>query len=219
MVPTSQIEVRTAFESIRRTVAVDIGPASSHYDEARVTAVEFVPRLGDHSGEPLSWLQLLRVSSSWEAALLAVLFLLISGLVGIRAAEVVSDRDVDLPTLPLIASAADQADESDGTRTDDPRGYEYYLSPDTPPELLSDEGKVVRLLVANHGRIRQHQIAEETGWSKSKVSRICSQMYADGTIEKQSVGRENVITLSERQSDETASDDESQSDDVENPLP
>ncbi|WP_338044145.1 helix-turn-helix transcriptional regulator [Natronorubrum halophilum] len=79
---------------------------------------------------------------------------------------------------------------------------------------MSDEGEVVRLLVANHGRIRQHQIAEETGWSKSKVSRICSQMHSDGTIEKTSVGRENVITLSDRETT-----DETQLDDAERPLP
>ncbi|WP_049896616.1 helix-turn-helix transcriptional regulator [Natrialba chahannaoensis] len=81
---------------------------------------------------------------------------------------------------------------------DQPRSYENLVSADTPPELLSDEGRVVRLLVKHGGQIRQHQIADETGWSKSKVSRILSSMYDDGTIEKTSVGRENVISLPDR---------------------
>ncbi|MFD1563876.1 helix-turn-helix transcriptional regulator [Haloarchaeobius amylolyticus] len=146
--------------------------------------------------------------------LVAVLFVLISVLIGIRTAAVLSERDLEISSLPLVANAAGDTAESAHARTDSPRAYETYLSPETPPRLLSDEGKVVRLLVANHGRIRQHRIADETGWSKSKVSRICSQMHADGTIEKRSVGRENVIVFADR-----PNDDETQSDDVENPLP
>ncbi|WP_408958836.1 helix-turn-helix transcriptional regulator [Natrinema sp. 74] len=161
----------------------------------------------------MSIIQLLRTASFWEAALIVVLFLLISGLVGFRLAEVASTRNVGLSSLPLVTAAGDDG-ESNREHTDDHRAYESYLSPETPPTLLSDEGKVVRLLVANHGRIRQHRIAEETGWSKSKVSRICSQMHSDGTIEKQSVGRENVISLADR-----TPTDEAQSDEIENPLP
>jgi len=147
-------------------------------------------------------------------ALVAVLFVLISVLIGIRTADVLSERELEISSLPLVANPAGDTAESAHAHTDSPRAYETYLSPETPPRLLSDEGKVVRLLVANNGRIRQHRIADETGWSKSKVSRICSQMHADGTIEKRSVGRENVIVFADR-----PADDEMQSDDVENPLP
>ncbi len=142
---------------------------------------------------------MLRGASIWEAAMIAVLFLLICGLVGIRLRELLSNREVELATHPLLSQSADESGEITDTPTDDHRPYEQYLSPETPTELLSDKGEVVRLLVANHGRIRQHQIADETGWSKSKVSRICSQMHTDGTIEKTSVGRENLITLSDRE--------------------
>ncbi|MGQ3412211.1 MarR family transcriptional regulator [Natrinema versiforme] len=215
MVITSQIGVRGRLESIHDTVSIDAVPASIRQSEGHAIASEAIgPQVGDLSGGPLSWGQLLRVASFWESALIAALFLLISGLVGLRIADVASDRDVDLSSLPLVTNAAGDGDDPDRTRAADHRAYESYLSPDTPPRLLSDEGRVVRLLIANHGRIRQHRIADETGWSKSKVSRICSRMHADGTIEKQSVGRENVITLSDR-----TPDDATRSDEVENPLP
>ena len=186
---------------------------------------------------PLSWLRPLDVPSFWEQALLAVLFLLIGGLVALRLAEAASDRDLERPVSSLRSGSDGDSDDADrpgdtsdphstGTARDsrdtDHRRYERYLSPETPPELLSDEGKVVRLLVANDGRIRQHEITDETGWSKSKVSRICSQMHADGIIEKRPVGRENVITLSDDEADDADDRDRdatTQSDDVETPLP
>lgn len=143
-----------------------------------------------------SWLSFLRVGSIWEGALIAVLFLLIGGLVSVRLADYLSDHELDLSSLQT-ESTQSEPESDEGSPTDEPRPYEHYLSPDTPSELLSDEGEVVRLLVANQGRIRQHRIADETGWSKSKVSRICSQMHEDDTIEKTSVGRENVIVLAE----------------------
>ncbi len=214
MVSTPQIEVGTTLASIHTISSSGDGPASTaHYDGRAIASGAVVLRMGERSGGPLSVLQLLRTTSGWESALIAVLFLLISGLVGLRLAEVLSPRDVELSSLPLVTAAGDDGD-SNHEHTDDHRAYESYLSPETPPTLLSDEGKVVRLLVANHGRIRQHRIAEETGWSKSKVSRICSQMHSDGTIEKQSVGRENVITLADR-----TPNDEAQSDEIGNPLP
>lgn len=214
MVITSQIGVRGRLESIHGTVPLDAVPASTRQYEVHAIASEAIgPQISDRSGGSLYWGQLLRATSVWESALIAVLFLLISGLVGLRIVDAVADRDIDLSSLSLGANAGGDAGESDRTRADD-RAYEAYLSPETPPQLLSDEGRVVRLLIANRGRIRQHQIADETGWSKSKVSRICSRMHDDGTIEKRSVGRENVIALADRTPAEP-----SQSDEVENPVP
>ncbi|ELY60627.1 hypothetical protein C493_04101 [Natronolimnohabitans innermongolicus JCM 12255] len=172
---------------------------------------------------------LLRLTSPAEVVLIAVLFLLVCGLVALRVADALSERDVELsrtlrsatnakPSASAAAttesSTASTEREPTSSPTDDHQSFEHYIAPETPSELLSDEGEVVRLLVANHGRLRQHRIADETGWSKSKVSRICSRMDADDTIEKSSVGRENVITLSDR-----SADDATQSDDVENPDP
>ena len=62
-------------------------------------------------------------------------------------------------------------------------------------ELLTDEDRVVTLIRENGGRMKQVNIVEETGWSKSKVSMLLSDMEEDGTISKLRVGRENIISL------------------------
>ncbi|MFA9416955.1 helix-turn-helix transcriptional regulator [Natrinema sp. HArc-T2] len=62
-------------------------------------------------------------------------------------------------------------------------------------ELLTDEDRVVNLIRENGGRMKQVNIVEETGWSKSKVSMLLSDMEDDGTISKLRVGRENIISL------------------------
>lgn len=215
MVSNPQIGVGAQLASIHSAVSIGTGPASTHHQGAyAIPSRAIVPGASDHPDGPLSVIQLLRVSSFWEAALIAVLFLLISALIGIRMGDVLSKRELEMSALPFVVNAAGETDESVHTHADDQWASESYLSPETPPKLLSDEGKVVRLLVANDGRIRQHQIADETGWSKSKVSRICSQMHADGTIEKRSVGRENVIVFSE-----PLPDDETRSTEIGNPHP
>ncbi|SNZ03085.1 hypothetical protein SAMN06269185_0187 [Natronoarchaeum philippinense] len=62
-------------------------------------------------------------------------------------------------------------------------------------ELLTDEDRVTALLEDNGGRMKQVNIVEETGWSKSKVSMLLSDMEEDGAISKLRVGRENIISL------------------------
>lgn len=59
---------------------------------------------------------------------------------------------------------------------------------------LTDEDHIQRLLTEHGGRMHQSDIVSETGWSKSKVSRLLSRMEDDGQITKISVGRENLIT-------------------------
>jgi hypothetical protein len=79
---------------------------------------------------------------------------------------------------------------------------EPAAEPDDPfggvdPELLSDEERVVRLLEANDGRMKQATIVVETDWSNAKVSQLLSSMAEEGRIEKLRIGRENLITLVE----------------------
>ncbi|EJN58834.1 helix-turn-helix transcriptional regulator [Halogranum rubrum] len=62
-------------------------------------------------------------------------------------------------------------------------------------ELLTDEDRVVRMLETNGGRMKQVNIVSETGWSKSKVSMLLTDMEEEGLISKLRVGRENVISL------------------------
>ncbi|ELZ02848.1 helix-turn-helix transcriptional regulator [Natrialba asiatica] len=74
----------------------------------------------------------------------------------------------------------------------DPNAAPMALSEE---ELLTDEDRVVKLIQENGGRMKQVNIVDETGWSKSKVSMLLSEMEDDGTISKLRVGRENIISL------------------------
>ncbi|MFB6179261.1 MAG: helix-turn-helix transcriptional regulator [Halorientalis sp.] len=77
-------------------------------------------------------------------------------------------------------------------------------------ELLSDEDRVVKMLETNGGRMKQANIVDETGWSKSKVSMLLSDMEDDEVISKLRVGRENIVSLSGHEPDAAGSpfDDE-----------
>lgn len=88
-----------------------------------------------------------------------------------------------------------------GAAADDAAAADAAADPpeDTEPavpaeELLSDDERVMKLLDENGGRMKQVNIVEETGWSKSKVSMLLSEMEEDGEISKLRVGRENIIS-------------------------
>ncbi|MFC6722710.1 helix-turn-helix transcriptional regulator [Natrialbaceae archaeon GCM10025896] len=62
-------------------------------------------------------------------------------------------------------------------------------------ELATDEDRVIALLEAEAGRMRQADIADRLDWSASKTSRVISELAADDAVEKLRIGRENVIDL------------------------
>jgi hypothetical protein len=62
-------------------------------------------------------------------------------------------------------------------------------------ELLSDDDRVMKMLEERGGRMKQVKIVEETGWSKSKVSMLLSDMEEEGQISKLRVGRENIVSI------------------------
>lgn len=72
---------------------------------------------------------------------------------------------------------------------------EEETRPSVPVEAaFTNEEQVLGLLEANGGRMRQTRIVEATGWSKSKVSMLLTEMESEGTISKLRVGRENIIS-------------------------
>lgn len=75
-----------------------------------------------------------------------------------------------------------------------------------PPDLSPDQQHAVRLLSAHGGQLRQSEIVEKSGWSKSKVSRLLSDLESVDVIQKDTVGRENVVVLDA--GIESGSDDE-----------
>ncbi|WP_380680250.1 helix-turn-helix transcriptional regulator [Salinigranum sp. GCM10025319] len=92
---------------------------------------------------------------------------------------------------PFRALRSDD-DARDGAVAESHDGPEPTETP--PVRAVSDEERVLGLIGDRGGRIKQSVIVEETGWSKSKVSRVLSRMADEGAIEKITLGRENLIT-------------------------
>jgi hypothetical protein len=87
---------------------------------------------------------------------------------------------------------SDGPDHPGGSAGDTEDATARHASMD-PSDALSDEQRVHALVDDRGGRVRQSVIVEETGWSKSKVSRVLSEMADEGSIEKITIGRENLI--------------------------
>lgn len=200
--------IDTVSESVSSDVLVTVGDVSTAASvplpdgaivNSTATSFAVIAQLGQFIGEtPL-----------WELVLVAAAVVIIGVLIGARLIEALSNRDVTLDPSAVFATDGDD-ERDDETSTDDPtHTYETYISPDTPDELLSDRGQIIRILVENDGRTYQYRIVEETGWSKSKVSRLLSEMHDRGEIGKVSVGRENAIVLADHGPDESSGADES----------
>lgn len=82
--------------------------------------------------------------------------------------------------------------------------------PATDAVELSDKDVIVDILEDNDGRMKQARIVDATGWSKSKVSMLLSEMEDDGDITKLRVGRENIISLRGNEPDAAGSPFDSQ---------
>jgi len=97
------------------------------------------------------------------------------------------------------ATATDEGGDDGGAAAAAGTGGGEAASGTTEPsipdeELLSDEDRVMGLIDERGGRMKQVEIVEETGWSKSKVSMLLSDMEEEGEISKLRVGRENIIS-------------------------
>jgi hypothetical protein len=92
----------------------------------------------------------------------------------------------------LLGNGDDGSDHSDGS-ADDTEDATVRNTSMHSSDALSDEQRVHALVDDRGGRVRQSVIVEETGWSKSKVSRVLSEMADEGSIEKITIGRENLI--------------------------
>jgi hypothetical protein len=119
----------------------------------------------------------------------------------------------------MFGSTATESDDADGpaagaTAETEPEQQTAAEPEEEPPipdeEVLTDEDRVLSLLEENGGRMKQANIVDETGWSKSKVSMLLSDMEDDEHISKLRVGRENIISLKGHEPDAAGSpfDDE-----------
>jgi len=88
------------------------------------------------------------------------------------------------------ATAGAGADTADADASDDGE-------PSPPPELLSNEERVLRLIESRGGRIKQQEVAGALDWTDAKTSKVVRGMRDEGTIEGFRLGRENVLRLPE----------------------
>lgn len=86
------------------------------------------------------------------------------------------------------AGTSGAADESGDGGEDGATGID-------PDPVVTDRDRVRRLLTEHDGQLRQSEIVDGLDWSKSKTSRVLSDMAEDGVVEKLRIGRENVIRL------------------------
>lgn len=105
---------------------------------------------------------------------------------------------------PLVAAitrlSAEERTDADGEADSDAAGGDEEPDPLADRELLSDEELVLRLVEHHGGRMKQGSIVEESDWSNAKVSQLLSQMSEQGEIRKLRIGRENLISLPDEQS-------------------
>lgn len=71
-----------------------------------------------------------------------------------------------------------------------------------PPELLSNEERVLRLLQRRGGRIKQQEVVSELEWTEAKTSQVVSGLREDDAVEVFRIGRENVLTLPDEETEE-----------------
>lgn len=92
-----------------------------------------------------------------------------------------ADRAVDQSETEQPIHEADVNDDSGAT--------------ETPEELLSPEERVMRLLRARGGRMKQKTVTEELDWSAARTSQVVGGLRDDGEVESFRLGRENVLKL------------------------
>ena len=88
------------------------------------------------------------------------------------------------------ADTTDVAWRTDGSSAADSNAVET-----PPPELLSNEERVLRLLERRGGRIKQQEVVSELDWTEAKTSQVVGELRDGDEIEVFRIGRENVLAL------------------------
>jgi hypothetical protein len=132
-------------------------------------------------------------TNDWTPVVLAVVILVVLGV--LVAAFVFARRRWRGRFGGSETVGGDTAATTDTEEREPPEPTTDFPTTEPAPEPLTDEDRVLALLREHGGRMKQSQIVAETEWSKAKVSRLLSTMNDEGTIDKLSVGRENIISL------------------------
>ncbi len=87
------------------------------------------------------------------------------------------------------AQPSSGGDDAGGAVTEDTGSDEL------PPELLSNEERVLQLLENGGGRMKQQEVAEQLDWTGAKTSQVVGDLREEDKVEAFRLGRENVLTL------------------------
>lgn len=133
----------------------------------------------------------LPVATDIVAGIIGLAVVVILGVLAARRRRSPSETPGDRHTQQSVEGATTtQTDNTTVTETDDDAD-----SSTQSHDLVTNETQVINLLDQHDGRLKQATVVEELNWSKSKTSRVLSEMAEEGTIEKLRIGRENVIRL------------------------
>ncbi|WP_226005006.1 helix-turn-helix transcriptional regulator [Natrinema salinisoli] len=80
-------------------------------------------------------------------------------------------------------------------RTDGSVEAESNAASGPPPELLSNEERVLRLLEKRGGRVKQQEVVSELEWTEAKTSQVVGELRENDEIDVFRIGRENVLAL------------------------
>jgi hypothetical protein len=97
---------------------------------------------------------------------------------------------VSKPASPTDSGSDNSTDNSTDTGTNNGTN-----SSQPAHEFVTNETQVLDLLEQHNGQLKQADIVESLDWSKSKTSRVLSELAEEGVVEKIRLGRENVIRL------------------------
>ncbi|PGF15756.1 hypothetical protein CP556_06255 [Natrinema sp. CBA1119] len=129
----------------------------------------------------------------WVIVLLALALLATVGVVGWLVGR-------NSPGDDGTDTGSDKAWRTDGSTDVDssPSGDQPPDGP--PPELLSNEERVLRLLERRGGRVKQQEVVSELDWTEAKTSQVVGDLREDDEIDVFRIGRENVLALPEDES-------------------
>ncbi|MBI4017718.1 MAG: hypothetical protein HY366_02125 [Candidatus Aenigmarchaeota archaeon] len=69
---------------------------------------------------------------------------------------------------------------------------------DVRDTLTPDENRIVDVVMRFNGRALQSDVVRDTGWSKSKVSKVLRGLEVKGVLVKQPYGKTNILKISEK---------------------
>jgi uncharacterized membrane protein len=137
----------------------------------------------------------LQTSGNLSAMLLAGALVLVLGLAAVAVWQGQASRLLEKVRRRLRTGEARSVDPSGDVATTETAEPGSTTGSSQEADEPSDQQVILEMLEANDGRTKQARIVDATGWSKSKVSMLLSEMEDEGDITKLRVGRENIISV------------------------